>query len=107
MDEVLHEFLKDMKEGSLETKGWPPYTSAYIVSKAAMNAYTRILAKSHPNFCINSVNPGFVKTDITNNTGVLSIAEGASFVVRLALLPDREGGGPSGIFFDLQEATSY
>ncbi|KAL4621858.1 hypothetical protein ACB092_06G258900 [Castanea dentata] len=45
LDEVLSELLKDFKEGSLEAKGWPAYTSAYIVSKAVLNAYTRILAK--------------------------------------------------------------
>ncbi|KAG6725328.1 hypothetical protein I3842_02G027900 [Carya illinoinensis] len=104
LDEVLHQFLKDTKEGSLETKGWPPHTSAYVVSKAALNSYTRLLAKRFPNFCINSVCPGFVKTDITNNTGILSAAEGASYFVRLALLPK---GGPSGVFFRQQEATLY
>ncbi|KAF5451557.1 hypothetical protein F2P56_026656 [Juglans regia] len=104
VDEVLHEFLKDMKEGSLETKGWPPHSSAYIVSKAALNSYTRLLAKRYPSFCINSVCPGFVKTDITNNTGILSAAEGASYSVRLALLPK---GGPSGVFFRQEEATLY
>ncbi|KAK7812751.1 (+)-neomenthol dehydrogenase [Quercus suber] len=34
VDEVLNEFLKDFKEGSLETKGWPRYTSAFVLSKA-------------------------------------------------------------------------
>ncbi|CAL5397884.1 unnamed protein product [Camellia sinensis] len=40
IDEVLNEFLKDFKEGSLESKGWPMLLSAYTLSKAAMNAYT-------------------------------------------------------------------
>ncbi|XP_041000288.1 (+)-neomenthol dehydrogenase-like isoform X1 [Juglans microcarpa x Juglans regia] len=61
VDEVLHEFLKDMKEGSLETKGWPPHSSAYIVSKVALNSYTRLLAKRYPNFRINSVCPALSK----------------------------------------------
>ncbi|GFP93031.1 (+)-neomenthol dehydrogenase, partial [Phtheirospermum japonicum] len=50
IDEVLDVFLKDFKEGSLEAKGWPKIFSAYIVSKAVMNAYTRILAKKHTGF---------------------------------------------------------
>ena len=33
LDEILSEFLKDFKEGSLEAKGWPTYAFAYIVSK--------------------------------------------------------------------------
>ncbi|XP_035548279.1 (+)-neomenthol dehydrogenase-like [Juglans regia] len=104
VDEVVHEFLKDFKEGSLETKGWPPHMSAYVVSKTALNAYTRILAKRYPSFCINCVCPGFVKTDMNDNTGVLSLEEGAAHLVRLALLPN---GGPSGLFFVQQEVSPF
>ncbi|XP_020550645.1 uncharacterized protein LOC105174340 [Sesamum indicum] len=104
IDQVLNEFLKDFKEGSLEAKGWPGYLSAYILSKAAMNAYTRILAKKYPNFRINCVCPGYVKTDINFNTGYLTPEEGAESPVRLALLPD---DGPSGEFFVRKEVSSF
>ncbi|KAG4937154.1 hypothetical protein JHK85_052073 [Glycine max] len=104
VDEVLNQFLKDFKEGSLETKGWPHAFSAYIVSKAALTAYTRILAKKYPSFCINAVCPGFVKTDLNYNTGYLSVDEGAESVVRLALLPN---GGPSGLFFSRSEVAPF
>lgn len=40
IDQVLNEFLKDFKEGSLESKGWPLNVSAYSVSKVALSAYT-------------------------------------------------------------------
>ncbi|XP_061339968.1 (+)-neomenthol dehydrogenase-like [Gastrolobium bilobum] len=104
IDEVLKEFVKDFKEGSIENKGWPTNLSAYKVSKAAMNSYTRILAKKHPNFCINCVCPGFVKTDINGYTGILSVDQGAASVVRLALLPD---GSPSGLFFIMQQVSNF
>ncbi|KAG5014111.1 hypothetical protein GLYMA_09G262800v4 [Glycine max] len=104
IDEVLKEFIKDFKEGSLATKGWPTFLSAYIVSKAAMNSYTRILAKKHQNMCINSVCPGFVKTDINKNTGILTVDQGAASVVKLALLPD---GSPSGLFYIRQELSNF
>ncbi|GFP93028.1 (+)-neomenthol dehydrogenase [Phtheirospermum japonicum] len=104
IDEVLDVFLKDFKDGSLEAKGWPIYTSAYIVSKAAMNAYTRFLANKYPGFRINCVCPGYVKTDGNFNTGGLSVEEGAESLVRLALLPD---DGPSGLFFFRHEVTSF
>ncbi|KAF3441304.1 hypothetical protein FNV43_RR15217 [Rhamnella rubrinervis] len=81
VDEVVTEFLKDFKEGNLETKGWPTYISAYKVSKAAMNAHTRILAKKYPHICVNSVCPGYVKTDITCNTGLLTVTEAAQLLV--------------------------
>ncbi|KAF8412292.1 hypothetical protein HHK36_000253 [Tetracentron sinense] len=104
VDEVLNEFLKDFKENMLETKGWPAGVSGYTVSKAAINAYTRILAKKFPNFCINCVCPGHVKTDMNCKTGHLTVEEGAESPVRLALLPD---GGPSGLFFLRKEESSY
>ncbi|KAK8502934.1 hypothetical protein V6N13_100235 [Hibiscus sabdariffa] len=97
IDEVIVEFLEDFKEGSLERKGWPTFLSAYTISKAAMNTYTRILAKKYPNFCINCVCPGFVKTDLTNNLGDSTPEEGAVIPVKLALWPD--GSAPSGLFF--------
>ncbi|GKU96911.1 hypothetical protein SLEP1_g10091 [Rubroshorea leprosula] len=104
VDEVLNQYLKDFKEGSLETKGWPANMSAYTLSKAAMNAYTRVLAKRYPDFCINCVCPGFVKTDVNYNTGILSVEEGAEGPVRLALLPN---GSPSGLFYDRLEEQEF
>lgn len=104
VDEVLNVYLKNYKEGSLEAKGWPAFMSAYSVSKAAMNAYTRTLAKKYPTLCINCVCPGFVKTDINFNTGILTVEEGAESCVRLALIPD---GSPSGMFFSRKEESSF
>ncbi|XP_047157367.1 (+)-neomenthol dehydrogenase-like [Vigna umbellata] len=104
VDEIVKKFLSDYKEGSLESKGWPRYLGAYIVSKAAMNGYTRILAKKHPSFCINSVCPGYVKTDITSNTGFLTVEEGAASPVKLALLPN---GSPSGLFYYRTDVASF
>ncbi|XP_015948186.1 (+)-neomenthol dehydrogenase [Arachis duranensis] len=104
IDMVLNEFLEDFKEGRLESKGWPKAISAYVLSKAALNAYTRILAKKFPTFCINSVCPGYVKTDMTSNTGFITVEEGAASPVRLALLPN---GSPSGFFYDRSQISFY
>ena len=104
IDDVLNEFLKDFEEDILETKGWPTSLSAYILSKAAVNAFTRMMARKHPNICINSVDPGFVKTDMNFNTGMLTIDEGAESVVRLAVVPN---GSHSGLYFYLQEVSPF
>ncbi|GKU96894.1 hypothetical protein SLEP1_g10075 [Rubroshorea leprosula] len=104
VDDVLNKYLKDFKGGSLEAQGWPAFMSAYTLSKAAMNAYTRILAKKHPSFCINCVCPGYLKTDMSFNTGVLTVEEGAQGPVRLALLPN---GAPSGLFFYRLEESEF
>ncbi|KAM3378725.1 hypothetical protein P3S68_011138 [Capsicum galapagoense] len=71
IEEVINEYLKDFKEDSLQANGWPPFMSAYILSKAVMNAYSRIMAKKHPSIQINCVCPGFVKTDINYNRRML------------------------------------
>lgn len=104
IDDLLNEFLKDFKGGSLETKGWPLDMSAYTISKAALNAYTRVLAKKYPSFCINAVCPGYVKTDINHNLGIQTPDEGAESAVRLALLPN---ASPSGLFFFRSEEASF
>ncbi|WCJ23173.1 NAD(P)-binding Rossmann-fold superfamily protein [Euphorbia peplus] len=106
IDEVLTRFLKDFEECSCppESKGWPAVMSAYKVSKAALNGYTRIQAKTFPNFRINCVCPGYVKTDINLNTGRLSVKEVVGYVVMLALLPN---DGPSGLFFFQKEVAPF
>ncbi|KAK2650370.1 hypothetical protein Ddye_017859 [Dipteronia dyeriana] len=104
IDELLNKFMKDFKEGSLEKEGWRTYLSAYTVSKAALNAYTRLLAKKYPDFLVNSVCPGYVKTDINCNTGFFTPSEGAQSAVRLALLPQ---SGPSGLFFSRNEMSCF
>ncbi|KAK4266798.1 hypothetical protein QN277_023672 [Acacia crassicarpa] len=104
IDEVVKEFVKDLKEGTMEAKRWPTFLPAYMVSKAALNSYTRILARRYPNMCINCVCPGFVKTDMNRYSGILSVEDGAASVVRLALLPN---GSPSGLFFACHDVSSF
>ncbi|RVX20368.1 Salutaridine reductase [Vitis vinifera] len=104
LDEIVNEFLNDVKEDRLHDRGWPTQTSAYTISKAAVNAYTRIVAKSYPSLLINCVCPGFVKTDINSNTGFFPVEVGAKGPVMLALLPE---GGPSGLFFEKMEASTF
>ncbi|XP_047314947.1 (+)-neomenthol dehydrogenase-like [Impatiens glandulifera] len=103
VDEVLREFLRDFEADLLEAKGWPSYLSAYTLSKAAMNAYTRIMAKRHPNnFMINSVCPGYVKTN--SYAGLLTVQEGAVSPVTLALSSEE---GHSGLFFSRKHISSF
>ncbi|HEY0497221.1 MAG TPA: SDR family NAD(P)-dependent oxidoreductase [Kutzneria sp.] len=70
---------------------------AYPTSKAALNMITVQYAKAFPGMRINSVEPGFTKTDLNHNTGHQSVEEGAAVIVGLALIgPD----GPTGGYFD-------
>ncbi|CAH9108306.1 unnamed protein product [Cuscuta epithymum] len=107
VDEVVSEYLEDLRKvgaAAMQEKGWPSIMSAYAVSKAAMNAYSRIIAHKFPSCQVNCVCPGYVKTDITYHTGDFTAEEGASAVVRVALQPE---DGPSGVFFDRQEIISF
>ncbi|XP_052210229.1 salutaridine reductase-like isoform X1 [Diospyros lotus] len=104
IDKILQMFLRDFKEDKLKANGWPTISSAYRVSKAAINGYTRILARRFPRFRVNCVHPGRVKTDLTYHMGNLTPEEGARAPVVLALLPD---DGPSGLYFDEMNASSF
>ncbi|GAB2224161.1 hypothetical protein Drorol1_Dr00004909, partial [Drosera rotundifolia] len=90
--EVMNAFLQDFKEGSHAEKGWDTAFPGYTISKIALNAYKRLLAKRYPLMKINCVHPGFVRTDINLNMGALTPKEGASSLVRMALMPDRIPG---------------
>lgn len=61
--------------------GWAP---AYCISKTALNGVTAQLAVALPKFAVNSVCPGWVRTDMGGSNATRSIAEGASGVVWLA-----------------------
>jgi NAD(P)-dependent dehydrogenase (short-subunit alcohol dehydrogenase family) len=75
--------------------GWP----GYRISKAALNAATRILAAevAGTNVLVNAVSPGWARTDMGGAGAPRSAAEGAAGIVWAATLPD---GGPTGGFFE-------
>ncbi|GJN26914.1 hypothetical protein PR202_gb14881 [Eleusine coracana subsp. coracana] len=104
LEELLDMFLKDFEAGAVDTRGWPRAFSAYKVAKAAMNAFSRILARRHPELRVNCVHPGYVKTDITIHSGFLTPEEGGSKVVAVALLPE---GGVTGAFFEDFKESSF
>ena len=60
--------------------GWAP---AYCISKTALNGVTVQLAAALPKFAVNSVCPGWVRTDMGGSNATRSVLEGAAGVVWL------------------------
>jgi NAD(P)-dependent dehydrogenase (short-subunit alcohol dehydrogenase family) len=69
--------------GQLEdgADGWAP---AYCVSKTALNGVTVQLAAALLKVAVNSVCPGWVRTDMGGKDATRSVAEGAATIVWLA-----------------------
>lgn len=74
------------------------YYPIYSISKTALNAITSFLAErvKGTNILINSVCPGWVKTDMGGPDAPRSIEEGVEGIIWAATLPNK---GPNGGFF--------
>jgi NAD(P)-dependent dehydrogenase (short-subunit alcohol dehydrogenase family) len=57
---------------------------AYRISKTALNALTRVLAAEEPKIRVNSICPGWVRTDMGGSQAPRSVEEGADTAVWLA-----------------------
>ena len=63
-------------------QNWAP---AYSMSKTALNALTQHFAAALPQFAVNSVSPGWVRTEMGGASAPLSVEQGADTIVWLAL----------------------
>jgi NAD(P)-dependent dehydrogenase (short-subunit alcohol dehydrogenase family) len=81
--------------GITEMNGGYP---GYRLSKAALNASTRVLSEElkDDNIKVNALCPGWVRTDMGGENAPLSPQEGVDTTVYLSTLPD---DGPTGLFF--------
>ncbi len=79
---------------------------AYNSSKAALNMFTVILAHQlkDTKIKVNSADPGYTATDLNQNSGPKTVAEGASIIFDLATLPD---DGATGGYFDDQGVVPW
>jgi NAD(P)-dependent dehydrogenase (short-subunit alcohol dehydrogenase family) len=75
--------------GQLEdgADGWAP---GYCVSKTALNGVTVQLAAALPKCAVNSVCPGWVRTDMGGESATRSVGEGAATIVWLATEAPRD-----------------
>jgi NAD(P)-dependent dehydrogenase (short-subunit alcohol dehydrogenase family) len=92
-----HGRLVNVSSGAGSITGMGGGTPAYSVSKAALNALTRILAVElrDDGVLVNAVCPGWVATDM-GGAGGRPVEEGAASIMWAVELPD---DGPTGGFF--------
>jgi NAD(P)-dependent dehydrogenase (short-subunit alcohol dehydrogenase family) len=89
-----------------QLRGMSTYAPAYSMSKAALNAFTRILSATYSaqGVLANSADPGWVRTDMGGPSAPRSVQEGADTIAWLATLPD---DGPTGGFFRDRQAIPW
>lgn len=86
-------------------RGWPQDVAPpiYSTSKAALTMLTLQYAQAVPDVLINAAWPGYTATDLNDNQGTQTLAEGTDPIVHLATLPP---GGPTGTFTGRDGATT-
>ena len=98
MASARHGRVVNVSSGAGQLSTMSTYAPAYSMSKAALNAFTRILADTYraDGVLVNAVDPGWVRTDMGGPSAPRSLQQGADTIVWLATLPD---DGPTGGFF--------
>lgn len=81
-------------------------SASYRLSKTALNMVTNLFASEvqGEDICVNSVSPGWVRTDMGGPNADRSVEQGIKGILWAATLPK---GGPNGGFFRDGEALSW
>ncbi|ONK77349.1 uncharacterized protein A4U43_C02F5610 [Asparagus officinalis] len=89
IEHMISQFLDDVYKGTWKDKGWPKVWTDYSISKLALYAHSKLLAKQNKgrNISVNCFCPGFTRTAMTGGRGDRTAEEAAEVGARIALLP--------------------
>lgn len=89
IETMVNLFLENVKNDTWKSQGWPHVWTDYAVSKLALNAYSRVLAKRYKGnaLSVNCFCPGFTQTSMTSGKGTHPANAAAEVAARLVLLP--------------------
>jgi NAD(P)-dependent dehydrogenase (short-subunit alcohol dehydrogenase family) len=101
-----HARIVNVSSGAGQLSDMQGGRAAYRISKTGLNALTRILAadEAGSGLLVNTMCPGWVRTDMGTSAASRSVEEGADTAVWLATLPD---DGPNGGFFRDREPIPW
>jgi NAD(P)-dependent dehydrogenase (short-subunit alcohol dehydrogenase family) len=90
---LMRRFVSAVEQGGHEREGWP--SSAYRVSKAGLNALTRIIAAelAPRHIRVNAVCPGWVRTRMGGSSAPRGLDKGGASIAWAALLDGDTTGG--------------
>jgi carbonyl reductase 1 len=88
--DYMDEYERDVEANNYILKGWGK--SCYGMSELALIAATKVWARNEPSITVDCCDPGFCKTDMTNQKGTRDPAEGAKLIVTPATMENPPTG---------------
>lgn len=110
IDNMVLKFLKQVRQKTCALNEWPQVFTDYSLSKLALNAYTRLMARvlsdrpEDQKIYMNCYCPGWVRTAMNNWEGNMSPEEGSDTGVWAVLMPEK---AVTGKFFAERREISY
>lgn len=93
LNDLVDDFEASVQDGTHAAKGYS--STNYGMSKLALIAATKVLARETPDVAINCCCPGWCRTSMTSQKGTRDPADGA----RNAVIPATMENPPTGAFF--------
>eukprot|EP00607_Mallomonas_marina_P009821 CAMPEP_0182418754 /NCGR_PEP_ID=MMETSP1167-20130531/3133_1 /TAXON_ID=2988 /ORGANISM="Mallomonas Sp, Strain CCMP3275" /LENGTH=274 /DNA_ID=CAMNT_0024593119 /DNA_START=80 /DNA_END=901 /DNA_ORIENTATION=+ len=105
LKQLMSQFVSDAQTGVHAANGWP--SSCYGMSKLAVIAMTKVMARENPEMSVTACCPGYCDTDMTSHKGPRPPEHGARTAAMLAMMSDDQALSMSGKFFENEEESEW